>query len=275
MRSLVFLASVLWVGSVFGGTLIGDPIPDQMPKQIGTVSFTGSIVATTSNGLEITNDATWAYFDLYGHASRMDLASNVLDDNERFTGRYEIVLSAQPEDLGNGWTRFSFRGQGGRLEMKRYREEGRGWYGGFGEGQGVSIMLHDGSYPVVEGFKNTPSSTRAILYDLGIQDAAEIPFGSPLIIGTRETLDPPFGDATGDGRIDIADFGTLKDGFGQPTTPYQNGDVTGNLTVDMADFGILKQNFGWKQEAAVVPEPSAFALLLLGIGAFFLRLFTK
>jgi hypothetical protein len=136
------------------------------------------------------------------------------------------------------------------------------------------VGLHDGSYPVISGEEikmdgGFPSRTDAILYDTSAKDYYGFPDGAPTLRITGETLDPPFGDATGDGRIDISDFGTLKDGFGQPTTPYQNGDLTGNLSVDMTDFGILKQNFGWRQ-ASAVPEPSALGLLGFGFLCFLL-----
>lgn len=269
MRSLVFLASVLWVGSVFGGTLIPPtPWPSDEPVY-GTVSFSGDEIYLQGGAL--TEGTTVAYVDLLGTAERMDLLSR-RQRNGRAVEEYDVVASAQGVSLGNGLTRFSFLGMGLRTDL-RNDNDGRGWYNGFGEGRGIFIGLRNGSVPATR--KNEPE--RGILYSQVMDStdwrATQNPIGYTRMGVTLETLDPPFGDATGDGRIDIADFGTLKDGFGQPTTPYQNGDVTGNLSVDMTDFGILKQNFGWKQSA--VPEPSAFALLLLGIGAFFLRLFTK
>jgi hypothetical protein len=275
MRSLVFLASVLWVSVGLAGELLDQGSwPEVMPQPIGTVSFSGSTAVLAPSGVS-TDGGSIAYVDLYGTAGRLDLVSTVLNDKERPATGVEVVFSAQPEDLGNGWTRFSFRGRNARLEVRRFKDD-RGWYNGFGNGAGISLLLRDGQFPVMEGTKNPedmPWLANSKFYDTGLNDISGFPLGYPAINVVGETLDPPFGDATGDGRIDINDFGTLKDGFGQPTTPYQNGDVTGNLTVDMTDFGILKQNFGWKQ--AAVPEPSAFALLLLGIGAFFLRLFTK
>jgi hypothetical protein len=268
MRSLVFLASVLWVGSAFGGTLI-PPRFDRPDQDHGAMAFSGSSVYLQS--ISPTEGATIAWVDIHGFAERMDLLSKPLVDG-RVSGRYEVVASAQPEDIGNGFTRFSFRGLGLKTEMRPLEDR---WVLGFGQGaSGITVGLSNGTLSAVR--KNeAPFIVNSYILDSGTQEVSEIPLGWGWMGVTLETLDPPFGDATGDGRIDINDFGTLKDGFGQPTTPYQNGDVTGNLTVDMTDFGILKQNFGWKQEAAVVPEPSAFALLLLGIGAFFLRLFTK
>jgi probable HAF family extracellular repeat protein len=71
------------------------------------------------------------------------------------------------------------------------------------------------------------------------------------------------GDANGDGKVDLTDFGILKSNFGSGTTLAQ-GDFTGDGKVDLTDFGILKSNFG-QTGAAAVPEPSG--LLLAGLGA--------
>jgi hypothetical protein len=68
------------------------------------------------------------------------------------------------------------------------------------------------------------------------------------------------GDADGDGRIDLADFGILKKNFGGDATPSR-GDFDLDGRIDLADFGILKANFG---QAVGVPEPATSVLALLG-----------
>ncbi|MFO0900712.1 MAG: pentapeptide repeat-containing protein [Pirellulales bacterium] len=65
------------------------------------------------------------------------------------------------------------------------------------------------------------------------------------------------GDVNGDGRVDTADFGTLKDHFGAAGSKAA-GDANGDGKIDLSDFGLLKANFG-KSGAASVPEPSALA----------------
>jgi hypothetical protein len=70
------------------------------------------------------------------------------------------------------------------------------------------------------------------------------------------------GDANGDGKVDLADFGILKANFGAGSTKAQ-GDFNGDAKVDLTDFGILQDNFG-KSGQAAVPEPSTFALLTVG-----------
>jgi hypothetical protein len=254
MRSLVFLASVLWVGSVFGGTIT------EAPRFTGpadrTMSFSGDIAYVQS--INKVFDSTIAFIDIIGTAQRMDLASPRYADG-RPTAHFDVFASAQPEDLGNGITRFSFRGQGLKTE---YEKVGDTWLT-----RSMRMVLHEGTISAGETL-NDPSKgiLNSYLWNTAYDIAGDIPLGWTWVGMALETLDPPFGDATGDGRIDINDFGTLKDGFGQPTTPYQNGDVTGNLTVDMTDFGILKQNFGWKQ--AAVPEPSGWVLAVLAaVGA--------
>ena len=42
------------------------------------------------------------------------------------------------------------------------------------------------------------------------------------------------------------------------------GDFDGNGTIDLSDFGALKANFGFSRPAAAVPEPSTWALGLVG-----------
>ncbi len=70
------------------------------------------------------------------------------------------------------------------------------------------------------------------------------------------------GDANVDGKVDLADFGTLKANFGKDGH-FTDGDFSGNGTVDLSDFGLLKVNFG-KTAAAAVPEPSSLTLAACG-----------
>ena len=55
-----------------------------------------------------------------------------------------------------------------------------------------------------------------------------------------DTIGPRVGDANFDGRVDLADFGILKSGFGGGG----QADFDSNGKVDLADFGILKSTFG-------------------------------
>jgi hypothetical protein len=74
---------------------------------------------------------------------------------------------------------------------------------------------------------------------------------------------PAPGDATGDGAIDLNDFGLLKSNFGQAAN-LAGGDLDGSGQVTLDDFGILKAQFGrTPASTAAVPEPSGLALLSL------------
>lgn len=72
------------------------------------------------------------------------------------------------------------------------------------------------------------------------------------------------GDANADGKVNLTDFGILKEHFGALGTRSQ-GDFNGDGKIDLADFGLLKTNFG--KSAAAAPEPTARVLAIVG-GAF-------
>lgn len=72
--------------------------------------------------------------------------------------------------------------------------------------------------------------------------------------------EPVPGDVNGDGAADLADFAILKEYFGD-YADRNHGDLNADLFVDLADFQLLKEGFG---AAAPVPEPSGWALALLG-----------
>ncbi|MFO0896608.1 MAG: PEP-CTERM sorting domain-containing protein [Pirellulales bacterium] len=75
------------------------------------------------------------------------------------------------------------------------------------------------------------------------------------------------GDANRDGKVDLADFGILKDHFGQSPADWSAGDFDASGAVDLSDFGLLKANFGTTGVAAV-PEPATWTLVLTGVAAF-------
>jgi len=82
-------------------------------------------------------------------------------------------------------------------------------------------------------------------------------------------LQPPLpGDANLDGKVDLSDFGILKQNFGTGTgTGRAQGDFNADGQVDLSDFGILKENFG-RAGAAAVPEPTTLSLITLAVSLF-------
>ncbi len=71
------------------------------------------------------------------------------------------------------------------------------------------------------------------------------PQGAACDIGAFEYAPPgpTLGDANGDGRVDLTDFGILKANFGKGSG-WSQGDFDGNGRVDLTDFGLLKNAFG-------------------------------
>lgn len=80
------------------------------------------------------------------------------------------------------------------------------------------------------------------------------------------------GDANRDGRVDLADFGILKQNFGLMPATWEQGNFDDEPSVSLSDFGVLKQNFGKTSNlAAAVPEPSGLAIALAGLTGLAVR----
>jgi len=106
----------------------------------------------------------------------------------------------------------------------------------------------------------------------GVTDQADVDL---LVTGLLETY---FGDANGDGAVDVIDLGRLGLHFGQSDRGWADGDFNGDDVVDVTDLGRLGLNFGnqnpgggWanapsasEAPSVAVPEPGALALLGLG-----------
>ena len=129
----------------------------------------------------------------------------------------------------------------------------------------------------METFKTGILATGAT-YDYTFHNAGQVvyfclPHGTDLGNGKASgmagtvTISYP-GDANLDFKVDLSDFGILKDNFGSGSTRAQ-GDFSRDGKVDLGDFGLLKDNFG--RGAATVPEPATGWLLLVGAAAWLLR----
>ena len=61
------------------------------------------------------------------------------------------------------------------------------------------------------------------------------------------------GDANLDGRVNLADFTALANGFGDAADRYADGDFNFNGTVNLADFTTLANNFGASAPDGILP----------------------
>jgi hypothetical protein len=85
--------------------------------------------------------------------------------------------------------------------------------------------------------------------------------------------DPYPGDVNLDGKVNLDDFGLLKENFG---LPYGPADFDLKGTVNLTDFGILKENFGKVYAVgSAVPEPATWGLAVLGAALVGLKRFRK
>jgi hypothetical protein len=83
--------------------------------------------------------------------------------------------------------------------------------------------------------------------------------GAPAAIGGDSQAQTLFiiGDATRDGRVDVADLMVVKANLGATGAKWEQGDFDGNGIVDTADYLALKAHFG--QSASIAPAPPATA----------------
>jgi hypothetical protein len=85
----------------------------------------------------------------------------------------------------------------------------------------------------------------------------------------------PAGDVNEDGFVNSGDYDIWRHNVGVDLTgktPLEGralGDLNGDRQIDLTDFGIIKQNK--TPGSALIPEPAAATLLLLGAAAFGLR----
>ena len=99
----------------------------------------------------------------------------------------------------------------------------------------------------------------------GSVNTADVNFEVTSILHTK------FGDSDTDGDVDLNDLGNLASGFGQAGEKrWSKGNFDCDLDVDLNDLGTLATNFGAGRAAAMaafealVPEPSALSLVVLG-----------
>lgn len=171
----------------------------------------------------------------------------------------QVATSSSGQPIDGDWTRFDFRDL--KLVVTAIDLPGPN----FMAGRGPFFRIEDGVFSSVAGFEQNPMTGSAAYFELSSENVPTGPI--PVFRVIWETLDPPYvsrqGDANGDGRVDLTDFGTLKANFGKRVDRWMVADFSGNGVVDGNDFEVLQNNFGWSESAAV-PEPSALWLALLG-----------
>ena len=75
------------------------------------------------------------------------------------------------------------------------------------------------------------------------------------------------GDVNDNDRVDIVDFGVLRQNFNTQVSRREQGDLNGDGNVNLIDFAVLRANFN--RTTSVVPEPNSL-LLLCSLAAVFL-----
>ena len=91
-------------------------------------------------------------------------------------------------------------------------------------------------------------------------------------------FNPIAGDANVDGLVNLSDFNTLAENFGQGSgATWIDADFNGDGNVNLEDFNLLAANFGqsaagptvtpgdWAALGAAVPEPATLGLLLTAL----------
>jgi hypothetical protein len=143
-------------------------------------------------------------------------------------------------------------------------------------GLGVGIKPNDNG---TEASTNGTGAWNGRLDDVGIFDEAlsteqilQIYQNGLIGIQLDGTTEPPPtvpGDFNGDGSVDGADFVAWQTNFPNSTgtATKEMGDDNGDGMVDGADFAAWQDAFPSASSTTAVPEPGAFALALISIGA--------
>lgn len=249
MRGAVFLALVFVASAVAGGELFHGFGWGPLPPVTGQVKFGSEFQWVLTPGESV--DGGWLRsFDLLGYAERIDIGIN---DGQGGFVLLDSVTPSGPTDV-EGWTHYDVLG-------KDFLSTNGTPFTFGGHASGPLYGLHDGYFKTVQGFDIPNSPNNALIMPAGTNAGAGVPMRF-----TWETLDPPYGDANHDGRIDLNDFGMVKARFQRHTpAPFEGGDLTGNQYVDLNDFALVKQNFGWRAAAVTVPESSAWTLACAGL----------
>lgn len=138
----------------------------------------------------------------------------------------------------------------------------------YGLGGLDGLFIHPGSTLVLNDV-DIYARIRGVMTHLN----ALFPYGSSVIqVGENFVVqgDALAGDYNSDGKVDGADFLAWQRGFGSTTNLAADGNRNG--VVDAGDLDVWKNTFGYAGSGVAdaqtaVPEPTALALLALGMAA--------
>ena len=88
--------------------------------------------------------------------------------------------------------------------------------------------------------------------------------GTVSVVLARESWTAIPGDASLDGRVDIADLGAVATYYGQSNKNWKQGDFNFDGIVDIADLGAIATNWQAGTGAGPIPEPGTLVLLAVG-----------
>jgi hypothetical protein len=103
-----------------------------------------------------------------------------------------------------------------------------------------------------QNFSFTPSAAGTYTVSFTVTDHDD---NNRVYLDTAVITVPLVGDATGDGKVDNADFQVLRNNFGGVGKTLAEGDLNGDSVVDFADFQILERNFGKTAPPPPAPVP--------------------
>jgi hypothetical protein len=140
------------------------------------------------------------------------------------------------------------------------------------EGSNLTGRVFDAGVPVVTVSASDTTYTSGwsgvgaiINTDTGLGDARTFIAAGFDDVSSTAISTPIIYDLTGDGQVTLADLARFSVNFGKPDDAvFSEGDFDGNQRVTLNDLVLLKSQLV-APSAAVVPEPSTWALGLIGI----------
>jgi hypothetical protein len=122
-----------------------------------------------------------------------------------------------------------------------------------------------------------PPGSRSILFDLNNDGVVNFvaggatPSDSDYLVET--VLKTKYGDANLDGKVSLFDLAVLGSAFDNPNTGWSMGNFNGVGGTTLFDLTLLSQNYGFERPpmglgAALVPEPSTAAMMLVALAMF-------